>query len=262
MAKTSFDDLYTAVATTAASASSFNSMQLGIQQEFEDRFGDALFAGVVSGLEPTVSTTSIAVAAGRGYGLGKRYEGGDSITFVAAGAGTYYVYWDASAEALAKGLTAPDHDDDIGLCMVTWNGTTTLSALVDLRVWGCVPLQLWAVTANGGATVTTGRKFTIPVLVDCWIDFVQVVQSDNGSGSSTIVDVHVGNSGSAPTTIFTTTANRPSVGNAVADWTVTTSGVPDGTRKLTAGQVLTIEVDQVATNAQDLGVAVYGRLYM
>ena len=169
------------------------------------------------------------------------------------------MYWDASEEALANSTTIPDTSLDILFCKVTWDGSTTLSALVDLRVWGVNPLPLMSATWSL-STVTTGKKggFTVPPNCTFWVDAIAITQSDNGSASSTIVDVYVGTSGSAPTTIFATTANRPSVDNAVTNWTTKYSGVPD-TRLLTAGQNVYVSVTQVGTASQDLIVTVYGR---
>jgi hypothetical protein len=113
---------------------------------------------------------------------------------------------------------------------------------------------VWSLT-----TVTTGIKggFTVPPHTNLWVDGVVMAQSDNGSASSTIIDVHAGTNASAPTTIFTVTAERPSVDNAATNWTTATS--TPATRLLTAGQNVYVEVDQAGTGAQDLLVTLYGR---
>ena len=259
MAKTDVTQ-YVAVSGNQISAASFNTYQEALQDEFDNRTSIGTVAGVISGLLASISTTNIAVAAGEGYGDGFKYAGAGSIAFSGAdAAGTYYVYWDSSAAALAKSTTVPDTSVDILLCSVYWNGSTTLSALVDLRAWGIVPLPLLNCSWQIG-TVTTGKKaqFTCPPGTSLWIDGVVIAQADNGSASNTIVDVHVGSSGSAPITIFTTQANRASVANDVTNWTVSYSGIPD-TRLVTAGQNVYVEVDQVGTAAQDLSVTIYGR---
>jgi hypothetical protein len=259
MAKTEVTQ-YTAVSGNQISSSSWNAYQDAVQAEFENRTRIGTVAGVISGLLCSISTTSIAVAAGEGYGDGLKYAGAESLAFSGTdAAGTYYVYWDSSAEALAKSTTVPDTSIDILLCSTYWNGADTHSALVDLRARGIVPLPLRSCAWSIG-TVTTGKKdqFTCPPGTSLWIDGIAIVQADNGSDSSTIVDVHVGSSGSAPVTIFTTQANRPSVANAVTNWTVTYSGIPD-TRLVTAGQNVYVEVDQVGDSAQDLSVTIYGR---
>lgn len=263
MAKTDFADKWAASSQdTLVADRHLNDPGDGIQAEFEERLNQHVLAGVMSGLTPSIATTSIAVATGVGYGLGKKYAGGDSITFVGASAGTYYVYWDASAEVLAKALTsagAIDTDDDILLAQVVWDGATTLSALVSLIVWGIAPMRIldWCC---GASTIPTGVSICVPVAFPCFIDYVSMVQVNNGSASGSIVDVHVGPSGGAPTTIFTTQGRRPSCSNSVTDYTVTVSGVPDGDRTLDAGDIITIEVDQVGVAAQGLGVTIWGRL--
>lgn len=260
MAKKSFDDKW-AVSTgdNAVATTHFNLPGAGIQAEFEERMlAPVTWPGVISGLAPSISTTNIAIASGDGYASGIRYAGGETIAFSGSDAsGTYYVYFDASAEALAKSTSAPDRTVDLEFCTVAWNGSTTLSSLTDLRPYGVNPklLAVWF----GPTTTTTGIKWMAPVPWDAWIDFVQIAQVYNGLLSSVIVDVHAGAGGSAPTTIFTTTANRPSVAGTTAAYTVVTSGVPN-TRTLSVGDVLTIEVDQAGGDATGLGVTIYGRL--
>jgi len=261
MAATGFTQ-YSAVTNTDASPTSFNNMQDAIQAEFVARTTIGTVAGVISGLLCTISTTAIAVAAGEGYGDGLKYAGGESLTFSGSdAAATYYVYWDSSEEALAKSTTVPDTSLDILLCKTTWDGATTheAAALVDLRAWGIVPLPLLSCSWQIG-TVSVGKKaqFVCPPDTSLWIDGVAIVQADNGSANSTVVDVHVGASASAPITIFTTQANRPSVGNAITNWTITYSGIPD-TRLVEAGDVVYVEVDAVGDSAQDLAVTIYGR---
>jgi len=261
MAKDNFDSKYSIASDDTVVPSIFNNAGTGIQLEFEERLDEWAQAGIISGLAASIDGADIDIAAGRGYASGRRCLGGASITFSGSdAANTYYVYWDASAQALAKSTSAPSTGTagDLVFCKVAWDGSTTLSSLVDLRQYGIerVLVSSWWCTG----TVTTGTKMAIPIPYDCWVNLVKIVMSDNGSASSTIVDVHAGSSGSTPTTIFTTTALRPSVGSTTADYTVTASGVPDGTRKLNAGEVLRIDVDQVGTGAQNLGVIVYGTL--
>lgn len=261
MLKDNFDDKYSIASDDSVVPSYFNNAGDGIQLEFEERLDEWAQAGIISGLAASIDSADIDIASGRGYASGRRYLGGQSITFSGSDAADdYYVYWDASAEALAKSTSAPTTTTagDLVFCLVTWDGSATLSALVDLRQYGIerVLISSWFT----GGTVTTGIKQVIPIPYDCWINLVKIVMSDNGSASSTIVDVHAGSSGSTPTTIFTTTTLRPSVGSTTANYTVEASGVPDGTRRLNAGEVLTIEVDQVGTGSQNLGVIVYGTL--
>ena len=262
MAKTMFSGYFIATQDGLIDPNQIVAMQDGLQADLENRVLMLSHAGVYSGLEGSISTTSIAVAAGEGYGDGKRYLGGESITFVGAASGTYYVYFDSSAEALAKSLTAPDTTHDILICSVVWNGTDTLSGLVDLRPWGLEPLKIvQAVWQLGTPTAGIIGGFTVPLTsAGLWLDGVAMFLSDNGSAGATIVDVNVANSGSTPATIWAATNRRPSVDNAVANFTVKYSGIPDTSRKVAAGQNITIEVDSVATGAQTLCVTIYGRM--
>jgi hypothetical protein len=75
-----------------------------------------------------------------------------------------------------------------------------------------------------------------------------------GSAGSTIVDVNIKRAGGAATTIFTTQANRPALAwNDVNQ--VAKSGDPDVTAVIEE-DVITIDIDQVATGASDLTVIV------
>lgn len=258
MAATDFSNTWNATSQDKIYAATFNSMQAGIQAEFENRTEIAAYAGVISGLAASIDGADIDIASGEGYGLGLKYAGGGSIT-ISGAAATYYVYWDASAEALAKSTSAPDTTDDILFCSVAWDGSTTLSGLVDLRPWGIVPVPIISATWSLG-TVATGIIGGTAAMVPVWIDSVEMFLSDNGSSGSTIVDVNVGNSGGAPTTIFAATERRPSCDNAVTNYTRVSSGVPDTSRLVTAGQLITVEVDSAATGAQNLIVTVWGRM--
>ena len=262
MAKTTWADKYDAVSEADFSSSGYNDSMDGIQTEFDARTNLPPYAGVTSGLAASISSTSIAVASGVGYGAGKKYVGSASLAFSGSDAAqTWYIYWDSSAEALAKASSLPDTTEDILLCSVVWNGSTTLSALVDLRLWGIRPALLVAMWFKTG-TVTAATFFKGIVPHNCFVEYVKVVMSSTGSNGATVVDVSIGDSGSAATTIFTTQADRPSCTGSVAAHTVVSSGIPDpAQRKVTTGQHIQIDVDSAGTGAQDLGVCVYGRLY-
>ena len=69
---------------------------------------------------------------------------------------------------------------------------------------------------------------------------------NNGSSGSTICDINLNGS-----TIFTTSANRPELANTDV---YAISGVPDVV-DLVIGDVLTLDIDQIATGAADLRIA-------
>lgn len=81
------------------------------------------------------------------------------------------------------------------------------------------------------------------------IQYVYIYCRDPGSASSTIVDVNLNG-----TTIFTTQGNRPTLAYDDADQ-VAKSGVPDVTA-LVENDVLSVDIDQVGTDAEDLTVIV------
>ena len=75
---------------------------------------------------------------------------------------------------------------------------------------------------------------------------VYITCKDTGSASSTIIDINKNG-----TTIFTTQANRPTLAYDDADDVA--SGTPDVT-SYEAGDVITVDIDQVATGASGLSV--------
>ena len=75
---------------------------------------------------------------------------------------------------------------------------------------------------------------------------------DNGSASSTIVDIHLNG-----VTIFTTQANRPTLAYNATSYAV--SGTPDVV-DLVAGDILAVQIDQIATGAEGLSIAFVERI--
>lgn len=80
------------------------------------------------------------------------------------------------------------------------------------------------------------------------IQSVYITVESKGTANSTIVDVHKNG-----TTIFTTQANRPTV--AFNDVDGVASGTPDVTA-VVAGDVITFDIDAIATGAEGLGIVV------
>jgi len=253
-----FADKLTAATDEFITPAPFNAMEDGLQAEFEDRMQVQTTAGVVSGFAPTIDGTDVAIAAGEAYADGLRFAGNSTVSFDGEDAAdTWYIIIDSSAYATApyvKTTTKPDDDGaDLLLAQVDWDGSTTLSNLEDLRRWG---VEVAVIRCFDQATVETGTLYLLVCERDLFIEGVDPVCSDTGSAGSTIVDVHGGTPPTAPVTIYTAQARRPYVGSDAAAYVVGTGGEPNGTRKFSKGDVLTIEVDAAATGAQNLGVAV------
>lgn len=83
---------------------------------------------------------------------------------------------------------------------------------------------------------------------DAVIAGVYVYCQDTGTNGTTIVDLHKNG-----TTIFTTQSNRPSIPYDDADGMA--SAVPDVTG-INAGDILSLDIDQVATGAERLAVVI------
>jgi hypothetical protein len=106
----------------------------------------------------------------------------------------------------------------------------------------------WLEFIDGALVVETDVGGTYIVPRDSTIEAVMIHCKEQGSASSTIVDVNLNG-----TTIFTTQANRPELAYDDADGVAI--GAPDVT-DLTAGDVLTVDIDQVASGAESLSFIV------
>ena len=229
----------------------------GIQTEFEDRSAAAWLNGVIAGLSCSINGTAVDIASGTAYVEGLLFTGGASVGFDASDAtGTYYIYI-ASGDTSSpyKKSTSQPGAGNLVLCSVNWDGSA-LSNLVDLRPWGLLPASL---TFTVAGSVSVGTVAYAILDRDMWIEDVQIMLADTGSADSTIVDVHIGNAGAEPVSIFTDQTRRPQLDSTAANYSVATSGIPDTNRKATAGQVLRIDVDQAATDAAGLAVVIRGR---
>lgn len=230
----------------------------GIQAEFEDRGAVGHLDGVVAGLACSISGTNVAIASGQAYVGGLLFTGGASVGFTSSdAAGTYYVYIDPSnlTAPYTKSTSAPGAGK-LALCSVSWDGSATLSALAELAAQGLVAACLRFDVAG---TVSTGVVGQMVIDRDLWIEDVEILLAASGSANSTTVDVHVGNAGADPASIFTDQTRRPTLASGSAVYSVATSGVPDTNRSATAGQVLHVDVDAAASGASGLAVVVRGR---
>jgi len=238
----------------------FNGLVDGIQAEDELRDEATTLNGVVSGMACSISTTNIAIATGQARVEGKRYSGVGTVAFAGAGAGDYYVYIDPTDDTTPykKVITTDPGAGFLVLCLVTWNGSDTLSALVDLRVFGLTPWSFSCAKLGAVSAASIGRFVADR---DIFIEGVKINAGNTGGTSgATTVDVHKGASAASSTTIFTTQSRRPTLAYTETDNTTAVSGIPDGDRTMAAGEYLDVIVDAIpGTASDDLAVVVYGR---
>ena len=84
------------------------------------------------------------------------------------------------------------------------------------------------------------------------IESIRATIVDSGSGSSTLVDVNVGNAGGAPGTVFSAADQRPELANS-SDWAVSSGGTLSSS-SITAGQIITVDIDQIGTDSSTLTI--------
>jgi len=260
IAYTEFDDIFNESAGNELGVSEHRNNALGIQAEMEERLDWWAVPGVISGGEPSIDGTDVDVASIVAMGGGKRYEGSDSMSFSGSDASdTFYGYLDPTDDTtpLTKGTSAAS-GDQVPIFQVDWNGSDTLSNLVDLREWGILETY-FAFGVVGAVSADEIAHIVLPF--NFWVDVVKASLETCGTeGGPSYIDVHGGDGGSEAT-IFSTQGRRVSIAHDDTDGAVATSGVPDGTRKFTAGQKLIVEVDAAATGAADLGGVIIGRRY-
>jgi len=105
----------------------------------------------------------------------------------------------------------------------------------------------WKIDGVMAVAVEVGGAFIVPD--DSTITAVLVNAKDPGSAGSTILDVNING-----TTAYTTQGNRPTLAYDDADDTIVATD-PDDVDVVT-GDILTIDIDQVATGASGLSVTI------
>ncbi len=235
----------TPTAPTTASGAKLNSTGdiitpwQALVDENELRDGDAWVDGVTSGGVCTSSGTTVTMPTTRAYVAGKRYGGADTVDMTGKSANTYYGYLDSADDTtpLKVKTTAPTAGELL-LFSLVWSGTAITSINTNVLVKGIVKCPT---TVYFPGTVTTSSKAVIPVIDNWWVEDVQLVCVDNGTGTqATTAEVSLGANGAAGTTIFTTPGNRPTIWSTTADYTLVVSGEPDGDRNPDDGEHLTV----------------------
>jgi len=229
-----------------------------VENRLEDSLYDAFGSAVLSGLQPSPSygtALSFDVTAGVAL-VGHTVSIGAGTVAVTASMNPGYVYLKQDGTFYDAGATAtpPSACSSFLYAQYTSDGYDCLT--VTLQNCGVEFCRIDADVIGALSTGTIKRTYSER---DIFVDLIAIVVGDSGDYNSTTVDVHAGNAGATPSTIFTTTANRPSVASLAAANSADT-GVPD-TRVIRSGQVITFEVDEAATNATDLSIVLKGRYF-
>ncbi|MGD8238851.1 MAG: hypothetical protein PVH68_09880 [Armatimonadota bacterium] len=137
MAKTDFG-IVTFSAGQTLTATHLNNWQGYVQAEIELRDkANTAESYCVSGLAGSIDAGNdeVDVASGEGYYDGQRYAGSESVAFTGGDASdTWYIYVDTADDTLKKATAWPS-TVHLRICSVDWNGSDTLSNLVDERQW-------------------------------------------------------------------------------------------------------------------------------
>jgi len=113
-------------------------------------------------------------------------------------------------------------------------------------MFGKLPLSTFVITKIAANTVAAGKAiFRVPFA--CKIKAISIAVDIAPTGSSVIFDIHKNG-----TTLFTTQANRPAVAAAAVSASV---ALPDVTT-LAAGDVLTIDCDQIGSSVASTGFTI------
>jgi hypothetical protein len=159
-------------------------------------------------------------------------------------------------------VPVPDADNHLIAFVAMYETQETLQdkdiyVLMPLAMFPTIPETHWepvTVSAEkefhrwnipGALATTTDAAESVLIIRSMKLRLAYIHCKNNGSASSTIIDINLNGS-----TIFTTTANRPELGNAE---TYNVSGTPD-IIDLVPGDVLTMDIDQIATGASDLTI--------
>jgi hypothetical protein len=111
-----------------------NAIQDGIQDRYEEMADDWGLRGIVSGGAPAIAGTTVTIADILAYAGGLRIVGAGSIEYAGQAADTYYIMLDPSESSPLQGLeTSAAAGDQVPIASVDWDGSTTLSNLIDLR---------------------------------------------------------------------------------------------------------------------------------
>lgn len=279
-------DYKSTFADQVLTAAHLNNIQNGLRDEVNElRAAVMPIPGVISGLAGTIDGTSVDFGAGVAYAGGYKTLGTNAtaptspatapavvdltIAFsVSDGAATYYLYLDGAetveTSAIKKTVTLNTAlgDDCLLLYSVAWDGSTTLSALTDLRAWGVVPGHF---VVNVDAALTTAVDIRIPVTQNiCLRRPMCIVSTCGASGGPTYVDIQTGTAGSTAT-IWSSAASRLTIAHDATDGAVVLGGIPDQNYKIAATyaapKAIDIDVDAIATGATGLHVVIPYTLY-
>jgi len=102
---------------------------------------------------------------------------------------------------------------------------------------------------EGSLATVSGVGNNIIIPRNCTLEKAIMYVEDTGDSSSTIIDVNING-----TTVYTNQANRPEVDYDDADH-IDEGGTPDVT-SLTANDIITIDLDQIAPSSSGLDVVI------
>jgi hypothetical protein len=265
------DGKTTQAAKQTATSSFINTLQTGLQAEFEERMEAHTLNGVESGCAISISTTTIVIASGVAWCEGKRYEPANStISFSASDSAVlHYLYIDPTNDTTPyQKATADPGAGYLLLGEVTWNGSDTLSGLVDYKRMGLVyhefQLNIPGSLSDGDDAFgvyggSDGRSF--------WLEGVKGIMENCGTGNGpTYHSVYkVSGSDGSEAAVWNAAGQRLFFAHDDTDKATKSGAEPVQNRTFAAGDSVRARVDNaangaVAAGAADAWLVAYGRL--
>jgi len=244
---------------------------LGVQSELEAR-GAAYHpdvSGVISGLAPTEDDTNdeIDIASGVGYCNGRKCVGGVSVPLTGKASDTYYIVVDPSESSEADAYKAiadatfeayADENKCLLLARCDWDGSSTISNFVDLRQWGVnLHEHIWCTAAEDTALsgFSTEVVYRWRASQDICLRRPSAIVVTCGTSGTTTIDIHTG-AASSTTSIYSDSGDRISIAYDATDGSVARGGFADQNYKVSAGEVVEVHMDAVATGAAGASVVI------
>lgn len=220
-----------------------------VQDNLELLQSDAWNNVVANGLIVTAGTgLQVLVSSGTCYIAGARTVLLAQASATVAASNTNYIYIDTDADIIVNTTgVKPNNSMLLATCVTDSSSVTSVNTFPNERNDGLIPV-IFTWIANGNIvpdTYVDGIR-TVPYKLRIIKAILTIRES--GTAGTTQIDINYGNAGSAPTSIFTS-STKPQLGYSGNDYNNDVRR-PDVTT-IYSGQILSMDIDTVASNAKD-----------